>query len=92
MSKQKGLKLATLNVYSLLPSIDQLRILLSKQPFIILSINEIFLDSTIPTSLIIIDGYTFEHYKRGSRHGGGVGLYIRDNVNHEIYKQDSVIE
>ena len=87
ISKQKGFKLATLNVRSLLSKLDELRVLLSEKPIDILSINETFLDSSIPTSQLLIDGYNFERYDRGSRH---VGFYIRDSVKYDIYKQDVI--
>ena len=51
-----------------------------------------FLDDTVPTSLLNIDGYFFERYDRGSRHGGGVGFYIRDSIQYEMFKNDIVIK
>ena len=72
--------------------IDQLRILLRDKPLDILAINETFLDENIPTFQLNIDGYIFERYDRGSRHGGGVGLYIRDNIDYEVYKRDVITQ
>ena len=92
ISKHKGFKLATINVRSLLNKIDQLRIILHNQPIDILSVNETFLDCTIPTSQLMINGYVFERYDRGSRHGGGVGFYIRNTVKYELHKHEIVLK
>ena len=90
IDNKKGIKLASLNVRSLLDKLDQLRIILASRPLDILAINETFLDSNILTSQLNIDGYIFERYDRGSRHGGGVGFYIRDNLQYALYKQDVI--
>ena len=46
-SNLKGLKIANLNVNSLLKHIDEIRLMLSDNPFDILAINESKLDSSI---------------------------------------------
>ena len=45
----------------------------------------------IDTVAIHIDGYHFLRRDRGGR-GGGVGLYIRDNLNYKLIYCDDIIE
>ena len=52
-----GLKIASLNINSLLKHIDELRVCVSKQQIDILAINETKLDSNIPMDLISLEGY-----------------------------------
>ena len=58
VSKLKGLRIANLNVNSLLKHVDEIRIMLTKYPFDILAINETKLDYSILDSEIDINGYT----------------------------------
>ena len=79
ISNLKGLKIANLNINSLLKHIDEIRILLSDNPFDILAINETKIDSSILDSEIHIDNYTIVRFDR-NRFGGGVALYIKNNI------------
>ncbi len=45
--------------------------------------NETFLDTTIINSELDIDGYVLHRKDRGSRHGGGVAIYIKSSICHE---------
>jgi hypothetical protein len=73
ISNLKGLKIANLNINSLLKHIDEIRILLSDNPFDILAINETKIDSSILDAEIHIDNYTIVRFDR-NRFGGGVAL------------------
>lgn len=63
--------------------IDQLRILISDFEFDVLAINETKLDAIISDDLVRIKGYSIERKDR-NKNGGGVSLYIRDNINYVI--------
>ena len=52
VSKLKGLRIANVNVNSLLKHVDEIRIMLTKYRFYILAINETKLDSSILNSEI----------------------------------------
>jgi exonuclease III len=78
-SNLKGLKIANLNVNSLLKHIDDLRLMLSDNPFDILAINESKLDSSIPDYEIHIHNYSIVCLDR-NRCGGGVALYFKNTL------------
>ena len=80
LRKYKGLKLAHLNIRSLLPKIDQLRLIMSDKSIDILSLNETFLSDEVSDSGVSIPGYMLYRRDRGSRHGGGVALYVNNNL------------
>ena len=71
------------NCRSLLPKIDHLRLLISSHSPNVVAITETWLDSTISNSELFIPGYQLVRRDR-DRHGGGVGLYIRDNLSFSL--------
>ena len=79
IAKPKELKIASLNVNSLLKHIDEIRVLLEKYTFDILAINESKIDNSIPDNEIHVIGYDLIRNDR-NRYGGGVVLYVRDNI------------
>ncbi len=91
LSENKGLKIIHINIRSLLQKIDQLRIIASLGNVDIISVNETFLDSTITNDEVDIGGYELYRKDRGTRHGGGVALYIRSNLPHEACEHLSTL-
>ena len=79
IANSEGLKIASLNVNSLLKHIDELRVLLEKYTFDILAINESKIDNRIPDNEIHVIGYDLIRNDR-NRYWGGVVLYVRDNI------------
>jgi len=75
----KGFKIASLNINSLLKHIDEIRHVLLSDSFHIFAINESKIDELIPDNEISIPGYNLIRKDR-NRAGGGVVLYIRDNI------------
>ena len=80
----------SLNIFSLLPHPDNLRLLVDDKKPHILCINETKLDTTIDDSLIQIDDYVIVRKDR-IVHGGGVALYIHQNVQFEL-REDLICE
>ena len=83
----RGLVMAFLNINSLVSHIDDLRIFMSQSKGIdILAINETKLDSTIKDNEIHLPGYDVVRKDRenNGRHGGGVCIYVRSNINFQI--------
>ena len=76
IAKQRGLKIASLNVNSLRKHIDEIRTMLLFDVFVI---NESKIDSTIPDSEINIPGHNIIRKDRNT-HGGGVVIYIREHI------------
>ena len=79
ISNLKGLKIANLNVNSLLKHIDEIRTFLSDNPFDILAINESKIDSSIRDSEIHINNYSIIRLDR-NRFGGGVSIYKKNTI------------
>ena len=81
--KKQGLHFVHLNVNSLLPKIDEIRLLaLNSKPQLI-SLSETKLDSTILDEEIDIHGYSIVRSDR-SRNGGGVGCYVRNDISFNV--------
>ncbi len=77
----RGLKIASLNINSLLKHMDQLRVCMFNQQVDILAINETKLNADVPQDLISLEGYTWVSRNR-NRSGGGVGFFIRNTINY----------
>ena len=75
----KGFKIASMNVNSLLKHIDEIRHVSLSAPFDIFAINESKSDELISDNEISIPGYSLIRKDR-NRAGGGVVLYIRENI------------
>ena len=90
MSNLKGLKIAHLNIVSLLADgnckIEMLRMALAKKPVDILCLNETRLSDKISSDEIAIDGYTMYRHDR-NRKGGGVAMYVSKDLQ-SIHKCD----
>ena len=76
----------SLNIFSLLPHLDELRIFVDSEKPHIICINETKLDDSIDDSLVHIDGYAIIRKDR-NKHGGGVALYIHQNINFELKRE-----
>ena len=74
------MKVASLNVNSLLKHIDEIRLMLSNHVFDILAINESKIDPSIPDSEINIPSYKSIRKDR-NRNGGGVVIYVREQIS-----------
>ena len=61
---------------------DELKLLLSNDPFDIVAISETHCDSTVTDTDILLDNYCLIRKDR-SRHGGGVALYVKNSVSFE---------
>ena len=80
----------SLNIFSLLPHLANLRLLVDDEKPHIMCRNETKLDSSIDDSLIRIDDYIIVQKDRNV-HGGGVALYIHQNVQFEL-REDLICE
>ena len=89
MADQKSLSIAHLNVRGISKKKDELSYIIHKHRLKIFAITKTFLTSHHPTNLIYINNYTFERRDRGSKHGGGVGMYINDSIP---YKRIELLE
>ena len=81
----RGFKIASLNVNSLIKHIDDLRIFLADNPVDVLAINESKLDVSIKNCELYIPGYEIARRDR-NRNGGSVCFYIKTSINFLILR------
>ena len=77
--KQKGLHFIHINVRSLIPKIDELRLISRNSNAAVIGVSETWLDSTVMDSEIKIDNYILSRRDR-NRNGGGVCVYVRSDI------------
>ena len=77
--QRKGLHFLHLNARSLLPKIEELKLIAKKSRAAVIGITESWLDSSVEDIEIEIPGYNI-HRRDRDRHGGGVCLYIKSNL------------
>ena len=82
---RKGMVIASLNVNSLPAHIDEIRLLLHKKNIHILALNEAKIDSDYASELPKIEGYRFDRLDH-NRRGGGIGFYIRDSFEVDVWE------
>ena len=87
-SGELGLNLLSLNCRSLFPKIDDLRLLALSD---IIAVCETFLDQSISSSELAIANLTLIRRDR-NRHGGGVALYIREDLPFRVIIKHPWIE
>ena len=87
LCKNRGLKFFHVNVRSLQGNFDELQNILVNSKIGIFTLTEIFINAHTETSEFDIPGYTFLYKIRENGIGGGVGIYIRNNI-HFIIRED----
>lgn len=79
-----GVHVASLNICHLLPKLDELKLhLLGSHAPDIFGLNETFLNESVIDSCLNIPNYVFERKDRVGKKGGGVLLYISDQLSYE---------
>jgi hypothetical protein len=79
--KKKGLHFLHLNARSLLPKLEEIKILAMNTNAAVMGITETWLDSSVTDTEIGIPNYLVTRRDR-NREGGGVCLYIRSDLAH----------
>lgn len=78
----KGQKILFLNTRSLFNHLSELQTEFNRTNFVALGFCETWLNLNVPTGLIGIEGYRLARLDRAlNKHGGGVAIYIRDDLN-----------
>ena len=75
----KGLHLLHSNVRSLIPKIPEVQILLTRTKTAIFAATETWLDASVSEAEIPVPGYSVIRQDR-NRNGGGVAIYIRNDI------------
>lgn len=76
----KGLHFLHLNARSLLPNIDEIRLLALNLNVGVICVTESWLDSSIRDTEIEISNYVVVRKDR-NRHGGGIYAFVRSDIN-----------
>ena len=84
LGTKKGMVIASLNINSLLPHVDEIEYLLKSQAIDFLKLNETKIDDKLPDNLFKIDGYKFIRFDRTRHGGGGVAVYCRDSFKSKV--------
>ena len=71
--------IGTLNINSVASKLDQLRVIIGNY-IDILTIQETKLDDTVPTADLMINGYSEPYRLDRNHHGGGVLIYVREDI------------
>jgi len=80
LPKARGLKLSHLNVRSLFPKMEEIRMLLKDQPLDIFTISETWLTGSISDQELYVPGYSLVRQDRLQKKGGGTAVYVRDGI------------
>ena len=80
LPKARGLKISHLNVRSLFPKIDEIRMLLKDQPVDIFTVSETWLNGSISDQELYVPGYSLVRQDRLQKKGGGSAVYVRDSI------------
>ena len=83
------------NVQSLMAHINELREIIQTLKSDIFAVSETWLNKSMATKNVKIDGYTFIRHDRDGRskkRGGGVGIYIRSNLKYKIIEKSVITD
>lgn len=80
-----SLKIAHLNVRSIIAHFADVKDVLIANNFDIFGVTETWLNESISSENLKIDGFNFIRCDRGRR-GGGVGVYVRSSLNYTVLK------
>ncbi|CAB4043715.1 Hypothetical predicted protein, partial [Paramuricea clavata] len=69
-------------VPSILPHIDELRLIFKDNSPAVIAITETWLDDSVADSEVEIYGYSLHRLDRCNKRGGGVALYLSDNLKY----------
>ena len=83
--------IGTLNINSLAPKFEQLREVIGNH-LDILTIQETKLDSSFPIAQFLIDGYSVPYRLDRNRDGGGVMIYVREDIPSKLLSKHTFTE
>ena len=80
-----------LNIRSILYKIDQVKMMISQAKIDILCLTETWLTKATTNHELSIDGYAILRYDSISQRGGGILIYIKDNLSYVPVLPDSIL-
>ena len=81
--KERGFKMAFLNIVSLPKKIGEIRYSMSEKNIDLIAFNETQLDASISNNILHLSDYDIIRKDR-SRSGGGVCIYLRSSINYKL--------
>ena len=85
ITHKHGLRIANLNIRSLLPNLDETKVFINENNIDILALNETRLSDIISSAQMCINDFFFLYRKDRNRNGGGVAIYVNENrVSHQL--------
>ena len=82
-----------INTQSMLSTFDEFECLINQYPFDIITLSETWLkDNQHVLDYVRIPGYSIEFRNRKDRRGGGVGIYMRDNIKSKARSEIIILE
>ena len=83
--------IGTLDINSLAPKLEQLKEVIGNN-IDILTVQETKLDSSFPPGQFLIDGYTEPYRLDRNKHGGGVMIYVREDIPSKLLNKHTFTE
>lgn len=85
-----NINIAHVNVRSLIANFGPFREYVLNQGYGVAAVTETWLGNTIDDAAVGIDNYKFFKVNRLVRRGGGVGIYVKNNIKCEILLSESL--
>ena len=77
--------IAHLNTQSMVSTFDEFMLFVNKYNFDVITLTETWLkDNPYLLDYVKIEGYTMYYHNRNNKRGGGVGIYIKNNIKHKV--------
>ena len=84
LGTKKGMVIASVNMNSLLPHVDEIDYLLKNKGIDLIALYETKIDEKLPDNLFKINGCKFIRFDRNHHGGGGVTIYCRDRFKSKV--------
>ena len=79
--------IAHINTQSMVSTFDEFVLFVNKYKFDAVTLTETWLkDNPFLLDYVKIEGYKLYYHNRDNRRGGGVGIYIKDDIKHKMRK------
>lgn len=88
---KKTIRMAHINIRSILPKLNELYNIIIDNSFDIFAVTETWLGTHVPEESINLDEFAFVRRDRDGR-GGGVGVFLRGFIKYSVLDVSSNIE
>lgn len=88
LNKNRNLfSIAHLNTQSMVSTFDEFKLFVNRYDFDVITLTETWLkNNPFLVEYVKIEGYTMYYHNQDNKRGGGVCLYIKDNIKHKLRK------